>query len=120
MHENEAPHSQFERLGIPYDAEPGPEHLLARLHAARAAATAEPLPELAELPAGDLLELPIVALLQDSRARAVLERHTPSLAQTELIAAAAQLSLLDLARTAHITSATLRAIAEDLALQPVV
>jgi hypothetical protein len=66
-----------------------------------------------------LLGLPILTLLQDSRARAVLERHTPSLAQTELVAAAAQLSLLDLARTATITSTTLRAIAEDFALQPV-
>jgi arylsulfatase A-like enzyme len=119
MRENDAPRSQFERLGIPWDSEPGPEHLLVRAHATRAAATAEALPDLGELPAADLLALPILALLQDGRARAVLERHTPSLAQTELVAAAAQLSLLDLALTAHITSATLRAIAEDLALQPV-
>jgi len=119
MHDNDAPRSQFERLGIPFDTEPGPEHLLARKQSERAAATAEPLPDPADLPAGELLNAPIMALLQDAHARAVLERHTPSLAQTELVAAAAQLSLLDLARTAHISAATLRTIAEDLALQPV-
>jgi arylsulfatase A-like enzyme len=119
MHDNDAPRSQFERLGIPFDAEPGPEHLLARKQAERAAATAEPLPDLSELQNAETLGLPITALLQDSHSRAVLERHTPSLTQTELVAAAAQLSLLDLARSAHISVATLRAIAEDLAPQPV-
>jgi arylsulfatase A-like enzyme len=119
MHDNDAPRSQFERLGIPFDKEPGLEHLLVRAQALRAAATAEPLPPLSELPAVDLLSTPIVALLQDTHARGVLERHTPGLVHTELVAAAAQLSLLDLARTAHISAVTLRGIAEDLAIQPV-
>jgi hypothetical protein len=119
MHDNSAPRSQFERLGIPYDVEPGPEQLLVRIQAERAAATAEPLPDLEDLPAVELLSMPIAALLQDRHARDVLERHTPSLAQTELVAAAAQLSFMDLARTGHITTASLRAVAEDLALQPV-
>jgi len=119
MHDNDAPRSQFERLGIPFDDEPGLEHLLVRAQAQRAAATAEPLPPLSELPAVDLLGTPIVALLQDTHARGVLERHTPGFVHTELVAAAAQLSLLDLARTAHISVATLRGVAEDLAIQPV-
>jgi arylsulfatase A-like enzyme len=119
MHDHDAPRSQFERLGMPYDAEVGREHLLVRAQAQRAAATAEPLPVLSDLPAVDLLSMPIMALLQDGRARAVLERHTPGLLHTELVAAAAQLSLLDLARTAHIPAASLRALADDLDLQPV-
>jgi hypothetical protein len=119
LHDNDAPRSQFERLGIPFDAEPGREHLLVRIQAQRAEATAEPLPDLSELPAVELLAMPILALLQGPHARDVLERHTPSLVQTELVAAAAQLSLLDLARTAHITAATLQVVAADLALQPV-
>jgi arylsulfatase A-like enzyme len=119
MHDNDAPRSQFERLGIPYEGEPGQEHLLVRDQAQRAAATAEPLPPVSELPALDLLSMPIMALLQDARARGIVERHTPGLVQTELVAAAAQLSLLDLARTAHITAATLRAVADDLAVRPV-
>jgi arylsulfatase A-like enzyme len=119
MHDNDAPRSQFERLGIPFEVEPGHEHLLVRIQAARAAATAEPLPDLEELPAVELLRMPIMALLQERRARDVLERHTPSLTQTELVAAAPQLSFLDLARVGHIAAATLRAVAEDLALQPV-
>jgi arylsulfatase A-like enzyme len=119
MHENDAPRSQFERLGMPYDGEPGPEHLLVRAQAERAAATAEPLPEVSELPAVDLLSMPILALLQDTHARGVLERHVPGLVHTELVAAAAQLSLLDLARTAHLSATALRAVAQDLALQPV-
>jgi arylsulfatase A-like enzyme len=119
MRANDAPRSQFERLGIPFDGEPGPEHLLARKQAERAAATAQPLPDLSELAALELLSMPVMALLQDIHARTVVERHIPSLAQTELVAAAALLSLLDLARTAHISAATLRAVAEDLAPQPV-
>ena len=39
MHDNDAPRGQFERLGIPFDTEPGPEHLLVRAQAARTAAT---------------------------------------------------------------------------------
>jgi len=40
MHENDAPRGQFERLGIPFDTEPGPAHLLVRAQAARATTTA--------------------------------------------------------------------------------
>ncbi|MGI9147497.1 MAG: hypothetical protein ACR2IK_13240 [Chloroflexota bacterium] len=120
MRANDAPRSQFERLGIPYAAaDIGSEHLLVRVQAQRAAATAEPLPSLAELPARDLLSMPIVALLQDARTRRVLEQHAPGLVRTELVAAAAQLNLLDLASVARVPAVTLRALAEALALEPV-
>lgn len=115
MHENDAPRSQFERLGMPYDVEPGPDHLLVHAQAARAEATAEPLPDLADLPAAELLTMPLVGLLQDSRTRSVVERHVPGLSTTELVAAAARLSLLDLARTAFIPAASFVAAAHELA-----
>jgi arylsulfatase A-like enzyme len=115
MHASDAPASQFDRLGIPHQGQPGPEHLLVRAQAERAAATAEPLPAAAELPASELLTLPLLQLLQDTRARAAVELHAPGLVHTELVAAAAQLSLLDLARTAFIPAATLCALATDLA-----
>lgn len=118
MQDSEAPRSQFDRLGIPYDGEPGPEHLLVRTQAERATATAEPLPALADLPAAELLTEPLVRLLQDGHARSVVDRHIPGLGHTELVAAAAQLSLFDLARSGSVTAAALTAAAKDLADQP--
>ncbi|MGY1857193.1 sulfatase [Modestobacter sp. SYSU DS0290] len=115
MHENDAPASQFQRLGIPFDGEIGAEHLLVRTQADRAAATAEPLPPLAELPAADLLTEPLPRLLQDHRARAVVERHAPQLTQTELLTVPPTMGLLGLARAAMLPAATLKALAEDLA-----
>jgi hypothetical protein len=115
MHESDAPRSQFDRLGIPYDGEIGPEHLLVRAQAARAAAIAEPLPPMSALPAPELLATPLMALLHNLDVRAVLERHLPELVRTELVAAATQLSLIDLARAAVIPTAALRAVAQELA-----
>jgi arylsulfatase A-like enzyme len=115
MHASDAPRSQFDRLGIPYEGEIGPEHLLVRAQAARAAATAEPLPPISELPAPELLATPLIALLQHIGVRAVLERHLPELVRTELVAATTQLSLIDLARAAVIPAAALRAVAQELA-----
>jgi arylsulfatase A-like enzyme len=117
MHANDAPASQFSRLGIPHDGEPGPEHLLVREQATRAASTAEPLPQLADLPA-ELLTTPLLELLQDPAARAVLERHAPGLTQTELLTFPPSVTLVKLARVAIIPAATLRAIADDLATRP--
>ncbi|WP_249522961.1 sulfatase [Modestobacter marinus] len=115
MHDNDAPASQFQRLGIPFDEEAGVEHLLVRRQADRAAATAEPLPPLAELPAVDLLTEPLLRLLQDDRARAVVERHAPELTQTELLTIPPNMGLLGMARAAMLPAATLRALAADLA-----
>jgi hypothetical protein len=67
------------------DAQPGPEHLLVRAQAERAAAIAEPLPELSELPAAELLATPLADLLADQKHRAVVARHLPEIATTELL-----------------------------------
>ena len=114
MRENDAPRSQFERLGIPHDGEPGPEHLLVREQAARAATTAEPLPPLDDLPT-DVLTTPVLELLQDPAARSVLERHVPGLTQTELLTLPPSATLVKLARVAIIPAAALRALTAELA-----
>lgn len=113
MHETDAPRSQFERLGIPFDGEAGAEHLLADRQRRQAEATAEPLPDLAGLPAHELITAPVEQLAQ-SPARAVLERHVPFLLHTELIAIAPHTSVYDLARTGHLTAAQLVTIAKEL------
>lgn len=115
MHENDAPASQFERLGLPFDTEPCPEHLLVRAQAARATTVAEPLPSPGDLPATELLDTPLLELLQNPAARTVIERHVPGLVHTELLTLPPSATLLRLARLAIIPTATVRALAEDLA-----
>ncbi|MEV6712863.1 sulfatase [Lentzea sp. NPDC051208] len=115
MHDSDGPRSQFERLGIPFDAEPGPEHLLVRAQAAVAAATAEPLPPMADLPGAALLAGPILELLDDPTARPVLERHVPALVRTEHLGMPPTFSFVDLAAFGRLPVAVLRALGEDLA-----
>ncbi|WP_129788609.1 sulfatase [Promicromonospora panici] len=115
MRANEAPVSQFQRLGLPVTGAPDATHLHVRLHAGRAADVAEPLPATSTLRAADLLELPLVELLQIPAARAAVERHAPDLGGTELVAVPVQLSVLDLAAHATIPAAVLRALDDDLA-----
>lgn len=114
MRESEAPASQFQRLGLPVEGEPGPEHLLVHAQAERAAATAEPLPPLDELPAADQLTAPLVQLLADSRAREIVGRHAPALVQTELLTVSIAASLHGMASMAAIPVAALRAIGKEL------
>lgn len=49
LHAEDVPRSQLERLGIPFEGEAGPEHLLVREQVSRAMAVAEPLPALDDL-----------------------------------------------------------------------
>ncbi|WP_241267466.1 sulfatase [Streptomyces scabichelini] len=110
----DAPRSQFDRLGIPYDGGLTEQHLLVRDQADHAAAFAEPMPAPEELPHGALLERPVLELLRDPAVRKVVEDHLPDLAHTELIAFPAESSLLDLARSAVIPPSTLRSLADCL------
>ncbi|MFJ9173739.1 sulfatase [Streptomyces sp. NPDC102360] len=115
MRETDAPRSQYERLGLPHDTEPTAEHLLVRAQAARAAATAEPLPELHRLPAGDLLGRPLADLMAEPTLRAVVERHASELTRTEGLVVPRAASLLDLAGSGGVPAAILHALAADLA-----
>ncbi|MEU0068849.1 sulfatase [Streptomyces sp. NPDC006332] len=114
LHAHDAPRSQFDRLGIPYDGEITERHLLVRDQAARAAALAEPMPTREELPNGGLLERPLLELLRDPAVRTVVEEHLPDVTRTELIAFPPELSPLDLARSAVIPAGTLRSLARSL------
>lgn len=114
MHETDAPRSQFERLGLPYDGQPGPDHLLVREHRDRATSIAEPMPDLSDLAVRDLLEMPLADLLRRPQARAIVEEHAPDLANTELLSLPMSLGLAQLTRRAALPPAVLRAIAEDL------
>jgi len=115
MRESDAPRSQFARLGIPFDTDPDRTHLLVAEQANRAAAVAEPLPRTDELPAVDLLRMPVHELLQVPGARAVLDIHAPGVSSTELVAVGAHTSILDLAAHTALTAAQLTELATDLA-----
>ncbi|GAA4836576.1 alkaline phosphatase family protein [Saccharopolyspora rosea] len=112
LRESDAPTSQFERLDLPHDRAPGPEHLLVAEHAARAAEIAEPLPREQDLPPA--ATTPVGELLGNNAARAALERHLPEICRTETLGLPPTTTLLDLARHAVISAATLRALADEL------
>jgi arylsulfatase A-like enzyme len=115
MRDNDAPLSQFQRLGIPVDSEITEEHLLVEAQRQRAEAIAEPLPALTELPAAELIVAPLLQLAHDAGARTVLERHVPFVLRTELVAFMSGMSLYDLARFGQVPAAQLKEIAEDFA-----
>jgi len=115
MRAAEAPASQYVRLGLPEHGEPGPEHLLVRRQAQRAAATAEPLPPAHLLPAPELLKLGLAELLAILGARRALETHVPGLVATELVAMPAGVTMLDLAGAATVTAAQLVDLSAALA-----
>ena len=120
MHASDAPASQFERLGIPHDSPVTDQHLLVRDQAERAAALAEPMPDLDELPFSELLHQPLLAILNDPRVRHLLEAEIPVSTHTELVTLPSHLSLIDLTRSALIPVRTLRALAQGLhELQPI-
>ncbi len=115
LHDNDAPASVYERLGLPADGELGQGALRAGADAQRARAVAEPLPERTELPALALLETPVHELLADAATRAVVEHHLPWLVTTELVSSAPWASLLGMAKTGAITAQALVDIGEELA-----
>jgi arylsulfatase A-like enzyme len=113
---NDAPDSQFERLGIPRDGELGAEHLLVRQQRERAIASAEPLPSASQLDAVDLLNLPIHELMQLAGPRDILAESAAGLVQSEQLSMATGMTLLDLARLGIIPAGMLRRL--DTALAP--
>ncbi len=114
MRASDAPASQFARLGIPVDGDASEAHLLVAAQAERAAALAEPIPPIDELPASDLLTQPLLALMTDPRIRDVIQSVMPQAGQTEMVAMSPTLSLVDLARFALFPAAALRAIGARL------
>jgi len=116
LHENDAPASQFERLGIPADAEPGEEHLLVAAQSAQAARGAEALPPLDAFTSGTFdLATPISELLTHPVARTVVERNLPMLSQTELLGMLGGTGIHQLASMVPTPVDTLHRVADELA-----
>ena len=113
---NEAPRSQFARLGLPVEGDVTAEHLLVREHAERVAAMEVPMPEPGELPASELLTGPLVELAGTTRGRAVLEKEVPSVIRTEAVSVPVGMSLYDMAALGAISVAQLRRVGDALAV----
>lgn len=110
----DAPAGQYQRLGLPLEGPVERRHLHARSHAHRAASIAARLPPASSLAAADLLNAPLLQVLEVPGARTVLERHAPDLIGTELVSVDTGLSLLHLARHAAIPASLLIALDHDL------
>ncbi|HWU12325.1 MAG TPA: sulfatase [Streptomyces sp.] len=118
MHANDAPPSQYERLGLPADGPADTTHLLVREQRHQAQQAAEPLPRPEDFPAGRFsLRTPISALLSDPSAVEVLRGHLPALVDTEFLQTISSTSLISLAALSGgmIPSKTLHLLAEELA-----
>ncbi|MET9490771.1 sulfatase [Nocardia sp. NPDC006630] len=118
MRDTDAPHSQFERLGLPTTGPVTTEHLLVRAQREIAEQSAAPAPRPEDFPSGPLsVQTPIQELLAHRAAGEVLRRHIPAFADSEILQALTGASLLDVASVARglLTAEKLRAIATDLA-----
>ena len=115
MRANEAPASQYERLGLPAASPAGPEHLLAARQAAQAATAAEPLPPLESFAQGPLdLSTPLADLMSVPQAARVIADHLPGLRHTELVNLAPGASIYQIAAYTPVSNDTLRTVAEEL------
>lgn len=115
LRENDAPSSVYLRLGVPEQGDIDRTHLRAAQDLERALAIAEPLPPRESLPAVELLETSLHALLADAATSAALLRHLPWLVTTELVSASPWATPMGLATSGAMDATTLRALADDLA-----
>ncbi len=99
LRDNDAPLSQYERLGLPEDpAEVSEEHLLVAAQRERAEAARRPVPRADDFPQGRLhLRTPLAELLAEPLAVAAVRRHLPGLLDVELHVVLQAGSLLQLA-----------------------
>jgi len=119
MRANDAPASQFQRLGLPAVGDAGREHLLVRRQAERAAAAAEPLPPLDSFPEAELnLETPLHQLLARPVSAEVVTKHLPALRHNELVNMLAGGSIYSFAAVVPVPRQTLTAVADELAALP--
>jgi arylsulfatase A-like enzyme len=112
MHDDDAPRSQFERLGIPYGEEPSANDLLVRSQAARAQQMAAPIPS--DLVSHPKSRLTLAELEADPRAWAAVGSEIPDLEKTEGLTLPPTMTLLDLAASALIPASGLEAILRAL------
>ncbi|MCX4547658.1 sulfatase [Streptomyces sp. NBC_01387] len=118
MRTNDAPPSQYERLGLPAHGPVTEKHLLVRAQCEQAERAAQPLPRAEDFPEGRLsLRTPLVALISDPVAVEVLRRHLPGVADSELLQMIGATPLIDVAAMAGalFPPSNLRLVAEELA-----
>jgi len=116
LRDNDAPASQFERLGLPVDGDPTTDHLLVRAQRGQAQAAAQPLPPLEDFASGAFgLGTPIPDLLAHPLTREVLRRHVPQLTHTETLGMLGDVTLYRLAAMISTPVPTLQRIATELA-----
>jgi arylsulfatase A-like enzyme len=121
LRENDAPVSQYERLGLPWEPEEvGEEHLLVAAQRATAEAARQPALRSSDFPEGHLsLRTPLTELLAEPLAADAVRRHLPGLLDSELLTVRGGGSLLQMAATTgnpgELGRARLAALAEELA-----
>ena len=118
MRANDAPASQYERLGLPADGPVTDEHLLVGVQRAMSVQNIAPLPKPEDFAGGGVaLMTPVRALLADPAIGAVLHRHLPILGDTEVLQMIGDAGLLDIAAVARgaVSVDKLHAIANELA-----
>ncbi|MFJ4658855.1 sulfatase [Nocardia sp. NPDC088792] len=118
MRTNEAPPSQYERLGLPAEGPVEEKHLLVRAQRSQAESAVTTLPPESEFPSGRLsVHTPIQGLLADPAALEILRRHLPGIADTELLQLVGPIPLYRVAASAGgmVPVAALRKVAEELA-----
>lgn len=119
MIESDAPASQFERLGLPSDREPGPEHAQCARDSARAAAAlAEPPSEDSFPDAKWGVQSTVGELLSNAETAALLRRHTGLVFSGPFAKICSQVSLYRAATAllGVVPWAALRSLAEELSL----
>ncbi|MFD6354247.1 sulfatase [Nocardia tengchongensis] len=121
MRENDAPASQFERLGLPVTGPVTEAHLLVAAQRAMSLSNIEPLPKPEDFAGGGAVLLaPVREMLADPVAGAVLHRHLPILGDTEVLQMIGDAGLLDIAAVARgaVPVDKLHAIANELSALP--
>ncbi|MEV6220478.1 sulfatase [Nocardia fluminea] len=118
MRENDAPASQFERLGLPVTGPVTEKHLLVGAQRALAVENAEPLPKPEDFAGGGAaLRIPVREMFADPVAGAILRRHLPILGDAEVLQMVGDAALLDIAAAARgaVPVDKLHAIAAEMA-----
>ncbi|MUM29285.1 sulfatase [Mycolicibacterium sp. CBMA 295] len=119
MRANEAPTSQYQRVGLPVTGPIEDKHLLVRAQHEQACRAAEPLPGLEEFPTSRLsVRSALHTLLAEPAAAEVVRRHIPYIANSEILQLLGPVSLYDFAAMAAgvATAQTLHDIVDDLVL----
>jgi arylsulfatase A-like enzyme len=115
MLENDAPESQFARLGIPREGVLGAEQLMVARSARADGVGRRAVPSVESFPASEPgLTTPLAQLLADPNTARIVARHLPYLTNSEMVNLDLDASLYRVAVDAWVPRETLSALAEEL------